>query len=80
MRQCSSRSALPLRFRGSGYRDWMTIKSNAAGAWLWGAADATPVNDEVPDWVTVDGANAVYRVGHEGDRGPSTERPSFSSP
>jgi fibronectin type 3 domain-containing protein len=65
---------------GSGYRDWMTIKTDAAGALLWARRyDATRVNDEVPDWVTVDGANAVY-VSGMGGPGPSTGNVSFLKP
>ena len=65
---------------GSGYRDWMTIKTDAAGALLWTRRyDATRVNDEVPDWVTVDGANAVY-VSGMGGPGPSTGNVSFLKP
>jgi hypothetical protein len=65
---------------GSGYRDWMTIKTNSAGALLWARRyDATRVNDEIPEWVTVDRANAVYVAGMGGP-GPNTGNVSFLKP
>lgn len=65
---------------GSGYRDWMTIKTDAAGALLWARRyDATFANDEVPEWVSVDSADAVYVAGMGGP-GPSTGNVSFLKP
>ena len=56
-------TALPLP--GSGYRDWMTIKTDAGGARLWARRyDATHTNDEVPEWVTVDARGRRVRRGH----------------
>jgi hypothetical protein len=58
----------------------MTIKTNAAGALLWARRyDATRVNDEVPEWVTVDSAHAVYVAGMGGP-GPNTGNVSFLKP
>jgi hypothetical protein len=69
-------SALP----GSGYVDWMTIKTDAAGGLLWARRyDATRVNNEVPEWVTVDSADAVYVAGMGGP-GPNTGNVSFLKP
>jgi len=71
-------TALPLA--GSAYRDWMTIKTDAAGTRLWARRyDATRTNDEVPEWVTVDGAGAVYVAGMGGPS-PSTGNVSFLKP
>ena len=71
-------TALPLP--GSAYRDWMTIKTDAAGTQLWSRRyDATRTNDEVPEWVTVDGAGAVYVAGMGGPS-PSTGNVSFLKP
>jgi len=65
---------------GSAYRDWMTIKTTAAGALSWARRyDATRVNDEVPEWVTVDDAGAVYVAGMGGP-GPSSGVVSFLKP
>jgi fibronectin type 3 domain-containing protein len=53
-------------------RDWMTVKTNAAGTRLWARRyDGSHTFDEVPDWVTVDGAGAVYVAGMGGPS-PST--------
>ena len=71
-------TALPLP--GSAYRDWMTIKTNAAGTLLWARRyDASHTNDEVPGWVTVDAADAVY-VGGMGGPSPSVGNVSFLKP
>jgi hypothetical protein len=44
---------------------------------LWARRyDATRVNDEVPEWVAVDSANAVYVAGMGGP-GPNTGNVSF---
>jgi hypothetical protein len=48
-------------------RDWMTVKTNAAGTRLWARRyDGSHTFDELPDWVTVDGAGAVYVAGMGG--------------
>jgi fibronectin type 3 domain-containing protein len=48
-------------------RDWMTVKTNAAGTRLWARRyDGSHTFDEVPDWVTVDAAGAVYVAGMGG--------------
>ena len=71
-------TALPLP--GSAYRDWMTIKTDAAGTLLWARRyDATHTNDEVPGWVTVDTADAVYVAGMGGPS-PSLGNVSFLKP
>jgi len=71
-------TALPLP--GSAYRDWMTIKTDAAGVRLWARRyDATHTNDEVPEWVTVDLAGAVYVAGMGGPS-PSIGNVSFLKP
>jgi hypothetical protein len=65
---------------GSGYVDWMTIKTDATGALLWARRyDATTTNNEVPEWVTVDDANAVYVAGMGGPS-PTTGVVSFLKP
>ena len=65
---------------GSAYRDWMTIKTDAGGALLWARRyDASHTNDEVPDWVTVDSANAVYVAGMGGPS-PNVGNVSFLKP
>jgi len=65
---------------GSGYRDWMTLKTNAAGALLWSRRyDASRTNDEVPDWVAVDSTDAVYVAGMGGPS-PSVGNVSFLKP
>jgi hypothetical protein len=71
-------TALPLP--GSAYRDWMTIKTDAAGTLLWARRyDATHTNDEVPGWVTVDTADSVYVAGMGGPS-PTTGNVSFLKP
>ena len=71
-------TALPLP--GSAYRDWMTIKTDPAGTLLWARRyDATTTNDEVPQWVTVDDADAVYVAGMGGPS-PTTGNVSFLKP
>jgi hypothetical protein len=48
-------------------RDWMTVKTNAAGTRLWARRyDGSHTFDEVPDWITVDGEGAVYVAGMGG--------------
>jgi hypothetical protein len=65
---------------GSAYRDWMTIKTDARGALLWARRyDASHTNDEVPDWITVDSASAVYVAG-VGGPSPSVGNVSFLKP
>jgi hypothetical protein len=65
---------------GSGYRDWMTIKTDPTGTLLWARRyDASRTNDEVPGWVTVDAADAVY-VGGMGGPSPSVGNVSFLKP
>jgi len=65
---------------GSAYRDWMTIKTDAAGTLQWSRRyDASRTNDEVPGWVTVDEAGAVYVAGMGGPS-PSTGNVSFLKP
>ena len=52
---------------GSAYRDWMTIKTDSAGTLLWAQRyDGSHTFDEVPGWVTVDTADAVYVAGMGG--------------
>jgi hypothetical protein len=68
---------------GSGYIDWMTIKTSATGGLLWSRRyDATRTNNEIPEWVFVDSADAVYVAGMGG---PSPNigrrtRPAFETP
>jgi hypothetical protein len=70
--------ALPLP--GSPLRDWMTIKTNAAGTQLWSRRyDASGTADEVPSWVAVDDAGAVYVAGLGGPS-PATGNTSFLRP
>ena len=65
---------------GSGYIDWMTIKTNPSGELLWARRyDATRSNNEVPEWVTVDSVDAVYVAGMGGP-GPNTGVVSWLKP
>jgi hypothetical protein len=65
---------------GSGYIDWMTIKTSATGGLLWSRRyDATRTNNEIPEWVFVDSADAVYVAGMGGPS-PNVGNVSFLKP
>ena len=55
-----------------GYTDWMTIKLNAAGNQLWSQRQNTHnSNDEIPYFMVLDPADAIYITGQGGPGPPS---------